>query len=188
MGFLYALLAIAVVLVLVFVLGGAKYRRIFAPAHVLEIGRAACHIRSEALTRVESPDGAPAPDRNDPRSYRSSLGVTLFYSVTRRRDTFLHHFSLSYGVEYPASAVGHNLCSFLVRLYQWPADAVEARVSPNRVFHVALALTEVGMNSYSALELPELTPELSQATWKDKGLIPLRRTEESLGAVAAPAS
>lgn len=140
-----------------FVIRGATYRRIFADGHFAEVARGVARIKAAALERVIASDedemGSPA----DPRTLVTSGGLALVYTVTRMKDRFVHHYSVSVAGTYTAHAVGETFVLFVAKILGVPFELLALSVSRSTVHHAEFRLSSPEQAAFAERPVPEIS-------------------------------
>jgi hypothetical protein len=105
--------------VLLVVSRARKYGRIFADAHLIEIGRAAATLKAAALASCDTEPSSAA----DPRILQTSANLAIVYTVRKDDTRYVHHCSVSVRDGYTAHSVGRTFVVFAAKLKR---EAMEA--------------------------------------------------------------
>ena len=127
---------------------GAQLKKIFSDAHLIEIAER----MGQAKAAAERDDGPALPD--DPRVQITSARIVLFYTISRDRDVYSHHYSLKdqYGIT--ADAVGATLTLYVGRILGVAPEALMLQRSDHHVYHAEFTLTEEQQGEFVRRMLP----------------------------------
>ncbi len=125
-------------LILWVLLGGRKYKAIFAATHLVEVAELLQQMKDAAYQRIGEEPTPPS----DERCTVSSARIASFYTVDKAQDHFVHHFSISIAGSHTPHAVGRCFTLYFADLLKVPFEALQLAVSERHVFHCAYEVTE----------------------------------------------
>jgi hypothetical protein len=154
-GFLFG---IALVL-LVLLPRSAQLKKIFSNDHLIEIAEQMEVGKPLAVSLADVAEEKFALE-DDPRTFVTSAGIVIYYTISRNENLYLHHFSLTdqYGIT--AHAVGATLVVYIGLLLNIPPDILTVERSEQQVFHASFDLTEAEQAMFVASPLQ--TPTLAK--------------------------
>jgi hypothetical protein len=139
-------------------LRGAKYRRIFADRHFVEVAQGVARIRSAALSRVIVSDDDVVRSPNDPRALVTSAGLALLYTIRRAENQFVHHYSVSLAGGYTAHAVGETFVLFVAKLFGVPFETLALGVGRSTVHHAEFELPQTEQAAFAGRQVLKVSP------------------------------
>ncbi|MBC8104269.1 MAG: hypothetical protein H7Z41_16965 [Cytophagales bacterium] len=138
-----------------------KYSKVFTDPHYVEFAGALPRMKAAALSRSEDGEDddeeMPAPD--DERVLQTSAGLAVFYTIHRRGDRYIHHYSVSLAGEYTASAVGIGFSLYFASLLGIPIEQLTLQLSEAGVFHTEFTRSGGEQAAFADRRIETLTPE-----------------------------
>lgn len=126
------------VVVLMMIVKGPGYRRIFAARHFVEFGGLVAAAGKAGCTLMNEPPIEPANE--DGRLVVSSAGLVFVYSVDEEAGEYVHRLSVSIAGKYTPHALGGTFTVFAAQVLGLDPTKGKVGISPNRVHHAEFLL------------------------------------------------
>jgi hypothetical protein len=135
------------------------YRRLFGVPHLMEFAQELAALKQAALRDLDPQD----KERGDAPILRTSVGLALVYTVSRRGGGYVHHASVSLPGQAAAHAVGATFILLWARRLGFDYGRLALRVSPSTVHHAEIVLDEDEHSRFAAQPVDAPTAEWLQA-------------------------
>jgi hypothetical protein len=144
-------LAVSAAFLLWLAMRSRKYSRLFAPAHLAELGRQAHIMSRPGAARLRGKAGAVMP-----AGCRTAAGLTLVYSREPDGAEIAHHLSFAHQSGTLAHSAGLTLVAFVLDVLGVDLARVEVVISPQLNAHAGFRLSPQEQRAFDDRPAPAL--------------------------------
>ncbi|HEY6258226.1 MAG TPA: hypothetical protein VIY51_20785 [Xanthobacteraceae bacterium] len=133
------------------------YRRLFAVPHLMQFAQGIPALKQAAMRGLIASDAAAVEPSDDARILRTSAGLALVYTISKRAGgSYVHHASVSIPGRVTAHAVGETFVLLWAKLLGVEYARLTLQVSPTSVHHAEFVLDAHEQSAFAqrAVEAP----------------------------------